>query len=90
MKAFEEGPTPLTEKSVWGAPVNGICLPSVPVKVCRRIERRMRAAETLLTELFNMVKGECPAILDEDCGGTGRVELDILAHIEAAKKGDEQ
>lgn len=44
--------------------------------------RLISAAPDLLTalqELYAMVKGECPALLDEDRGGNERLDASILA-----------
>lgn len=40
---------------------------------------RSNESETLLRELFALVKGECPRLLDEDSGGNSKLELQIEA-----------
>ena len=83
---FEEGPTPFVDDQ--------LDRPDIEPNLCEawfelhRLERRCRAGEELLQELYNMVKGECPSLLDEDRGGSGRIELDVLQHLEAAKEMD--
>lgn len=33
--------------------------------------------KSALAELYAMVKGECPSLLDEDMGGNARLDLEI-------------
>lgn len=39
-----------------------------------------------LTELHAMVRGECPSLLDEDSGGSARLDMEITALLQKAKQ----
>ena len=90
MKAFEEGPTPLTDKVLVNC-ARGYEEPDwamLPTDA-RRMERRMRAAEALLEELVEIIDG---AAEDQ---ATDRRFIDSFTtqpargHLEAVKREDE-
>jgi hypothetical protein len=39
----------------------------------------------LLAELYALVKGECPSLLNEDSGGDARLDIAIDAELDRAK-----
>lgn len=48
-------------------------------------EDKVKETKALLGELFAMVKGECPSLLNEDSGGNAKLALEIektLSHTE--------
>jgi hypothetical protein len=52
--------------------------------VCERAEaaeRKLARAVEALEELYALVRGECPAVLDEDRGGSERLDLEIAAFL---------
>jgi hypothetical protein len=55
------------------------------VKACNSHEALVKA----LTELYAMVKGECPSLLNEDSGGNPRLDLEIQGALAAAGRGSE-
>ncbi len=48
-------------------------------------ERRGEVLAALLTELHAMVWGECPSLLNEDSGGSARLDMEINAALSGAK-----
>lgn len=58
----------------------------------KAIERMNKEEQTryLLDELFELVKGECPSLLNEDSGGDGELALcieDVLAPVAVDDRG---
>ena len=49
--------------------------------------RRGLEADALLRQLYAIVDGECPSLLDEDSGGWGQLDVAINAHL---KGGDDE
>jgi len=55
--------------------------PEFIVRACNSHEALVKA----LSELHALVLGECPSLLDEDSGGTARLDIEIRAALEKAK-----
>lgn len=50
------------------------------------LEKRVGTLDSLLTELYALVVGECPSLLNEDSGGSERLDAEICAAL--AEQGE--